>query len=212
MFAGLPEHDGHLSAGAAEAVLERAQRAKAVVLGPGLGRGDGAQVLVRELAARVEAPLVLDADGLNALGTAFGDVLRGRSGPAILTPHAGELGRLLEVPSAEVERRRLWHAGEAARRSGAVVVLKGDDTLVAMPDGRVAVSRGDAPGLATAGTGDVLAGIIGALVARGAAPEHAACAGVHAHVRAGRLAADAHGPDTVIASDVIAALPAALAS
>ena len=89
-------------------------------------------------------------------------------------------------------------------------MLKGDDTLVAAPSGRVAVSPGGAPALATAGTGDVLAGVTAAMLARGLSPAHAACAAVHVHVRAGRLAAEPHGPDGVIASDVIAALPAAL--
>ena len=91
-------------------------------------------------------------------------------------------------------------------------MLKGDDTLVAAPNGRVAVSRGRRPALATAGTGDVLSGVIGAMLAKGLAPAHAACAAVYAHVRAGQLAAAPHGPDGVIASDVIRALPAALAA
>ena len=90
-------------------------------------------------------------------------------------------------------------------------MLKGDDTLVAAPSGGVAISPGGAPALATAGTGDVLAGVTGAMLAKGLSPAHAACAAVYVHVRAGRLAAAPHGPDGVIASDVIAALPAALA-
>ncbi len=91
-------------------------------------------------------------------------------------------------------------------------MLKGDDTLVAAPAGRVAISRGGAPALATAGTGDVLSGVIGAMLAKGLRAPHAACAGVYAHLRAGQLAAAPHGPDGVIASDVIAALPAALSA
>ena len=130
----------------------------------------------------------------------------------MLTPHAGELGRMLEVESSEVERARLAHAREAASRSKAFVVLKGDDTLVAAPSGRVAISRGFAPGLATAGTGDVLAGVIGAMLAKGMPVAQGACAGVYAHLRAGQIAAAPHGPDGVIASDVIAALPAALSA
>ena len=139
------------------------------------------------------------------------EALAGRAAPTILTPHAGELGRLLGIDSAQVGAARLESARAAARRARGLVVLKGDDTLVALPGGRVAISPGGAPGLATAGTGDVLAGVIGALLAKGLTPEHAACAGVLAHVRAGQLAAASHGPDTVVASDVVAALPAALA-
>ena len=104
------------------------------------------------------------------------------------------------------------YAREAAAKSKAIIVLKGDDTLVATPNGRVAVSRGQAPALATAGTGDVLSGVIGAMLAKGLAPAHAASAGVYAHLRAGQIAAAPDGPDGVIASDVIRALPAALGS
>jgi len=211
MLVALPEDDGALSPQALEAALSAVGRADAVVLGPGLGRSPGAQELARELVQRIEVPLVIDADGLNALAGRL-DELRGRRRPTVLTPHAGELGRLLEVDSAEVERARLHHARAAAARSHALVVLKGDDTLVAAPSGRVAISPGGAPALATAGTGDVLAGVTGAMLAKRLPPEHAACAAVHAHLHAGRLAAAPHGPDGVIASDVIAALPAALSA
>jgi hydroxyethylthiazole kinase-like uncharacterized protein yjeF len=207
MMRGLPDEGGALAAAAVEPALEAIDRADAVVLGPGLGRTEGARTFARALFERVEVPLVVDADGLNALA---GAELKARPGPAVLTPHAGELGRLLDVDSAEVGRRRLFHAREAAERSGAIVVLKGDDTLVVEPRGRVAVSRGGAPALATAGTGDVLSGVLGAMLAKRMEPFHAACAAVYAHLRAGRLAAEPHGPDGVIASDVIARLPAAV--
>ena len=101
-------------------------------------------------------------------------------------------------------------AREAAGKAKAFVVLKGDDTLIVSPSGRVAISRGGAPALATAGTGDVLSGVIGAMLGKGLPPAHAACAGVYAHVRAGQIAAGPHGADGVIASDVIHSLPAAL--
>lgn len=130
----------------------------------------------------------------------------------VLTPHAGELARLLDTDSHAIAARRLQQARAAATRSGAVVVLKGDDTLVAARDGRVAVSPGDAPALATAGTGDVLAGVIGALLAKGLGAFDAACAGVMLHLLAGRDAAERIGTDGVIASDVIASLPAVLAA
>ena len=211
MLAGLPEDDGALAPEAVDAALEAVGRADAVVLGPGLGRSAGAQALARELVQRIPVPLVIDADGLNALAGHL-DELRHRRAPTVLTPHAGELGRLLEIESAEVDRARLHHACAAAARSEALVVLKGDDTLIAAPSGRVAISRGGAPALATAGTGDVLSGVTGAMLAKGLSPAHAACAAVHVHLRAGRLAAAPHGPDGVIASDVIAALPAALSA
>ena len=203
MTIGLPSDGGDLGTDALEPALKAIERADAVVLGPGLGRAAGTQALVHELAGRIDVPLVVDADGLNALAEVFPGPLPGRDAPTVLTPHAGELGRLLGIESAEVGRHRLAHARDAAARSGAIVVLKGDDTLVAVPDGSVAVSPGGAPALATAGTGDVLSGVLGALLAKGLSAEHAACAGVLAHVRAGRLAAEPHGPDGVIASDVI---------
>jgi ADP-dependent NAD(P)H-hydrate dehydratase / NAD(P)H-hydrate epimerase len=211
MFVGLPEDGGALSDEALEPAVKAVGRADAVVLGPGLGKSPGAQALARELVQRIDVPLVIDADGLNALAGRL-ELLRHRRWPTVLTPHAGELGRLLERESAEIERSRLASAREAAARAKALVVLKGDDTLIAAPSGRVAISPGGAPALATAGTGDVLSGVTGALLARGASHAHAACAAVYAHVRAGRLAAEPHGPDSVIASDVIAALPAAFAA
>jgi hydroxyethylthiazole kinase-like uncharacterized protein yjeF len=203
MSVGLPAQ------GAADLVLERTQRGGALVLGPGLGREDWAVALARDLARRAEVPLVLDADGLNAHAGAL-EHLAGRPGPAVLTPHAGELARLLEIESADVERERLRHVREAARRAQSIVLLKGDDTLVAHPDGRVAVSPGSSPALATAGTGDVLSGVIGALLAKRMEPFTATCAAVRLHASAGRRAGELHGVEGVIASDVVEALPRAL--
>src|SRR3954470_22390001 len=213
MMVGLPERDGSLTAAALQPALAAIGRADAVVLGPGLGKEAGAQELARELVARVDVPLVIDADGLNALaGGPMEELVRVRPWPTVMTPHPGELGRMLELDSKEIGRHRLEYARAAAARAKAIVVLKGDDTLVATPDGRVAVSRGFAPALATAGTGDVLSGVIGAMLAKGLAPAHAACAGVYAHLRAGQLAAAPGGPEGVTAADVIRSLPAALGS
>jgi NAD(P)H-hydrate epimerase len=206
MSRGFSGAEGRLAAQDAEAIAEAGQRAGAVVLGPGLGREEDSLELARRVAQRIEAPLLIDADGLNAHAGQL-ERLRERSAPTVLTPHAGELGRLLDRDSAEVGASRLACAREAAERSGAVVVLKGDDTIVAGRD-RLAIARGGAAALATAGTGDVLSGVIGALLARGLGPFEAASAGVHAHQRAGRAAARRLGlAESVIASDVIDALP-----
>jgi ADP-dependent NAD(P)H-hydrate dehydratase / NAD(P)H-hydrate epimerase len=207
----LPDADGSLSKDSVDPVLKAIKRADAVVLGPGLGRTDDAIAFAREMYERIDVPLLIDADALNALEGVFPEDLPQRRWPTVLTPHAGEMGRMLGLPSAEIAAHRLEHARAASRRAKAIVVLKGDDTLVASPDGRVAISPGGAPALATAGTGDVLSGVIASMLARGMAPAAAACAGVWVHLRAGRIAAEPHGPDGVIASDVIAALPAALA-
>ena len=211
MTAPLPDADASLPREAVDHALARAERVDAVVLGPGLGRADGSFDFARELAHRLELSLLIDADGLNAHAGELAALAK-RSAPTVLTPHAGELGRLLEVPTAEVGRRRLHHARAAARAARAVVVLKGDDTLIADPDGRVGVSRGGSAALATAGTGDVLSGVIGALLAKRIDAFTAACAGVLLHAEAGRLAARAIGPEGVIARDVIEALPRALAA
>jgi NAD(P)H-hydrate epimerase len=194
--------------GSSKLAVERAQRAGAVVLGPGLGRLPAAAKFARDVATHANRPLVLDADGLNAHVEEGGiERLAARGAPTVLTPHAGELARLLHCSSQEIDAHRLSHVRDAAARADAIVVLKGDDTLVAEPGGRVAVSPGGAPALATAGTGDVLSGVLGAFLAKGVDPFTATCAAVFAHLRAGVLAAQTIGADGVIASDVIAALP-----
>ncbi|MDQ6803762.1 MAG: NAD(P)H-hydrate dehydratase [Actinomycetota bacterium] len=209
MTAPLHDSGGALHPTAVGDAVERAARVDAVILGPGLGRDPGAVRFARGLASATESPLLLDADGLNAHAGEL-EALADRTAATILTPHPGELGRLLGIESHAVQARRLECARRAAAEARAIVVLKGDDTIVAQPDGRVAVSRGGAPALATAGTGDVLSGVIGAFLSKRMDPFHAACAGVFAHVSAGRYAATTIGPEGVIASDVIDALPRAI--
>ncbi|HUB36772.1 MAG TPA: NAD(P)H-hydrate dehydratase [Solirubrobacteraceae bacterium] len=215
MTRGLADEDGaHTGAGVRDALAATARGGAsggALALGPGLGRTDGAVAFARALAREADVALVLDADGLNAHAGQL-EELAARRRPSVLTPHAGELARLLGGESETIEARRLHHARLAARRANAVVVLKGDDTLVADPSGLVGVSAGNSPALATAGTGDVLCGVVAALLSQGLPPFTAACAAVLLHARAGRLAARAVGAaEGVIASDVIAALPAARA-
>ena len=209
MTVPLPDAGGALTPEGVDAVLKRAERSGALVLGPGLSRRPGAFELAHLVARRAKLPVLIDADGLNAHAGRLGSLAR-RPAATVLTPHAGELARLLESDSDAVGARRLEHARRAAAESDAIVVLKGDDTIVASPGGPVAVSRGGASALATAGTGDVLSGVIGAFLAKGMDPFHAACAGVYVHAAAGRLAAERLGPEGVIARDVIEALPAAL--
>jgi ADP-dependent NAD(P)H-hydrate dehydratase / NAD(P)H-hydrate epimerase len=204
-----PGDGGCLAPAAAQTVLRAFEPAAAGVLGPGMGRDSGTFELAREVVGAIEAPLVIDADGLNAFAGQLQRVAA-REAPTILTPHAGELGRLLERGSEQIAAHRLACAREAAREAAAVVVLKGDDTIVS--DGeRVAINVLPAPALATAGSGDVLAGIAAALLARGLEPFAAACAAVLAHARAGRAAAARIGAaESVIATDVIDSLPIGL--
>jgi NAD(P)H-hydrate epimerase len=210
MTRALPEDgSGALVQDAGEQVLAAAGRGGALALGPGLGRSAGAVALARLLAREAAVPLVLDADGLNAHEGELATLAQRRA-PTVLTPHAGEMARLLGSDSAAVERERLRCVREAARSAHAVVVLKGDDTLIADPDGHVAVSGAGTPALATAGTGDVLTGVVAALLAQGLDAFTAAAAAVWLHAQAGREAARRLGAvEGVIASDVIAALPAA---
>ncbi len=209
MSVGCPGGDGALAPAGLKAIRKTFERAAAGVLGPGMGRDPGSVELAREAVAAIEAPLVIDADGLNAFAGEIA-LLGERSAPTVLTPHAGELGRLLGRSAEEIAARRLSAAREAATAAGAIVVLKGDDTIVT--DGeRVAVNALAAPALATAGTGDVLSGITAAMLARGLEPFAAACAAVLTHARAGRDAACRIGlAESVIATDVIDSIPAGM--
>lgn len=208
MSRAMPEWDGGLAQAAAEPVLELADGdgALALALGPGLGRSPEAVTLARTIAKNANVPLVLDADGLNAYAGRLAE-LQLRRAPTVLTPHAGELGRLLQIGSTEVQDERLACARRAAELSGTTLLLKGDDTLIADPSGIVAVNPGASPALATAGSGDVLTGVIAALLAQGLPAFAAAAAGAWLGAAAGRIAAEDQGcAEAVIASDVIAAL------
>lgn len=205
MSVPLPDDAGALLPDGLEHLLERAARCDALVVGPGIGRADATGVLVHELLTRSEAPALLDADGLFAFN-GQPEAMR-RQPPLVITPHAGELARLLATTSDDVEGARLQHAQQAAEASGAVVVLKGSDTIVAAPGLPPLINTLKAPGLATAGTGDVLSGVIGAYLAKGLGPREAAAAGVYAHSLAGREASERKGSDHMIASDVIKLLP-----
>ena len=181
----------------------------AVVCGPGLGVTPGTRALVAHLVRRVPVPLVLDADALNAVaGT---DLLRARSAPTIVTPHPGEMARLLGTETAAVQADRLGAARGFAASARVVVVLKGARTVVASPDGGAAISPTGNPGMASGGTGDVLAGVVGALLAQGLPPFEAAALGVFAHGAAGDMVAARQGEVGLLAGDLIAELPATLA-
>jgi ADP-dependent NAD(P)H-hydrate dehydratase / NAD(P)H-hydrate epimerase len=185
-----------------EDVFEVAAKAKAVAIGPGLGRANEVKELVRRLLAEIDVPAVVDADALFALEPAEWPA------PRVLTPHEGELARLLERESSEIAAHRLASVQEAAERFGCVVILKGEDSLVAAPGRGLLVSALGPPSLATAGTGDVLTGVTAAFLAKGMEPQHAAAAACAAQQLAAREAPQRYG---LVASDVIEALPRALA-
>jgi NAD(P)H-hydrate epimerase len=197
--------EGRLHPSAADGILGHAARAGAVALGPGLGRTDGTRELVRILLEQLDLPVVLDADGLWAVAGNLGWVFA-RQAPTVLTPHAGELGRLLGLESGQVSARRLHAAAAGADDAGATVLLKGIDTLVASPGHGVLVSDLGNPGLATAGSGDVLTGIVAAFLAKGLEPRLAAAAAAAAQGIAAGRAAEVRGSAGMIASDVTAVL------
>ena len=193
---------GRLLPRSADAILEAADKADAVAIGPGLGRSDGTVELVRILLERLALPVVLDADALWELEPFT------RSAPTVLTPHSGELARLLGVESREIDAHRLASARRAASRFGAVVLLKGADTIVASPREGVLVATYGTPALATAGSGDVLTGIVAAFLAKGMEARLAAGTAAVAHGVAAELVDPQPG---TIASDLLPALRRALA-
>jgi hydroxyethylthiazole kinase-like uncharacterized protein yjeF len=205
------DEGGAMTPEAADVALEAAERAGAIALGPGLGRTEGTRALVGFLLDRLDKPVVLDADGLWALAGHL-DWVFSRDAPTVLTPHAGELGRLLGRPSAWVAANRLDAVQAGADDTGTVVLLKGADTLVAGP-GRdpVVVDLGNA-GLATAGSGDVLTGVVGAFLSKRLEAGLAAAAAAAACGVASGLAAERHGQAGMIARDVIEALSPALSA
>jgi NAD(P)H-hydrate epimerase len=205
--------DGTFAAAAGEAILERARIADAVAVGPGLGRSAATQAIVLALWHNLPQPAVFDADSLWALSQVERRELALHAGPRILTPHAGEMLRLdHEEPSSPAARDRTLLEGRAAALAAAidaVVVLKGPGTFVVGRAGRAHNDTGN-PGMATAGTGDVLTGSVAALLAQGLAPFDAARLAAWLHGRAGDLAAEHVGEISLIATDLLGQLPQAI--
>ena len=218
MTRGLPETaDGTFAREALEEALKLAGKGTAAALGPGLGgpENDDTRAFVREFVGRCSVPLVIDADALNCLalepdrGTS---IVQGRTASTVLTPHPGEMGRLLGTDTKAVQADRRGAVEQAAREYGCVVLLKGARTLIASPDGRLAINTTSNPGMATGGSGDTLTGIIAALLAGHLAPWEAAAAGAYLHGLAGDLvAAHQGGPAGLIATDIADFLPRAIA-
>jgi NAD(P)H-hydrate epimerase len=189
------------------ALTALAARAQAIAIGPGIPTGDGMRAAVRRFAQTAALPMVLDADALNALGTDAPSLLAPAPAPRIVTPHPAEMGRLTGMPTSEVQADRPGVARRLAAATRAIVVLKGARTVIAAPDGRVFLSPIACPALATAGSGDVLCGVVGAFLAAGVDPLIAAQIAVYVHGRAGETLAAELG-DGVAAGD----LPLAVAS
>jgi len=208
----LAENDqGSLQPEAMPRVEELFLWSDAVAIGPGLGRHEDTKRLLYQILAESNKPLVVDADGLNLLGTEKEFAGSLPSG-TILTPHPGEFSRLTEVAVTDILTQRVDLVGEKAQAWGTVVVLKGSPTVIADPGGEVFCCPTGNPALATAGSGDVLTGMILGLLAQGCPPVHAACAGVYLHGLAGDLAAAEIGIAATIAGDLDALIPKAIRS
>ena len=190
-------------------LLELAEASDIVAVGPGLSTNEETMRLVADLLPRVERPVIVDGDGLTAVAR-HPEALKARRGYTVLTPHLGEMSRLTGLPVEEIRRDRVGVVRRAARELNAIVVLKGAHTLIGTPDGRVYVNLSGNPGMATAGSGDVLVGVIAAMYGLGLDLEHAVRMGVFVHGFAGDLAAEALGEDGVTASAIMEFLPKAM--
>lgn len=200
--------EGSASEAAWEALSGRVEGFDAVAVGPGLSTDGETPAFVRRLVLESPVPLVIDADAINAFAGRAGE-LAGRAAPAVLTPHAGEFARLFDMPAGALEEDRVGLVRKAAVETGCVVLLKGSRSVIAWPDGQVAINPTGTSILATGGTGDVLTGIVAALLAREVRPGDAAAAGAYVHGVAGRLAGERAGEGTV-AGDVARAVPEAV--
>jgi len=200
---------GALSAASAPVILKKSKTVSALGIGPGLGRASSTAVAVRKVIAQAGCPAVIDADALTALAQNSRILLKSPA-PRILTPHPGEMARLTGLAKSAIEKNRSKTAQNFARKFHCILVLKGHRTVMAGPDGKIYINRTGNAGMATAGSGDVLAGIITAFLAQGIEPFAAARWGVYLHGRAGDLAARAKGKASLIATDLLDFLPAAL--
>jgi hydroxyethylthiazole kinase-like uncharacterized protein yjeF len=206
--------EGTFGKDALESALQMVEKANAVALGPGMGQGAEAAEFTRRFVAQCPAPMVIDADALNLLSQEpdrGASIIKSRTGQTILTPHPGEMGRLLGIGTEDVQRDRRAAVTQAAEIYGCVVLLKGARTLIADPDGRLNVNTTSNPGMATGGAGDVLTGLLAALLAQHLEPLMAAACGAYVHGLAGDLAASETGRTGLIATDLIAHLPRAIA-
>jgi hydroxyethylthiazole kinase-like uncharacterized protein yjeF len=210
MTAPLPDAgSGYLTADAVERIYQLLEGKTAVALGPGISTELTVQEVIAKLASETTLPLVIDADGLTAL-VSRSAILKQSKGSMILTPHPGEMARLAGITTQEVQADRITVAKSCAASYNAIVVLKGNRTVIATPDQEVYINPTGNPGMATGGTGDVLTGMIGGLLAQGLPPLEAAKWGVYLHGLAGDIAAQEIGEIPLIASDIIDYLPDAL--
>jgi hydroxyethylthiazole kinase-like uncharacterized protein yjeF len=200
---------GYLSDECIDLMLEEASKMDALAVGPGLSTKPGIFEIISALLKNCKVPLVLDADALNAIAHNT-DILQEKASEIIITPHPGEMARLTKQTIAEIQENRIESARSFSQKWGVITVLKGSNTVVAMPDGYVSVNTTGNPGMSTAGSGDVLTGVIAGLLGQGLCPREAAIAGVYLHGMAGDMAAERLGQHGMIAGDITEQLPFAI--
>lgn len=200
--------NGVISSKNTDFLLEMCEKSSAVVMGCGLSVCDDTKNLVQSVITNCEKPLVIDADALNCICNKP-EILKNLKAPAIITPHPGEMARLLHSTPKTVNSNRENTAIDFAKKFGVVTVLKGEGTIIASPDGEVYINHTGNSGMATGGSGDVLSGIIGSLLAQGASPINAAAAGVFLHGTIGDLAAEKLGKISMLPTDMIDMIPTA---
>ncbi|MDY6892289.1 MAG: NAD(P)H-hydrate dehydratase, partial [Chloroflexota bacterium] len=200
---------GSLALESKDAIIEFSNTVNIVILGPGLSLNQETQELVRELVKEIEVPLLIDGDGITAIAD-HTDVVKSRRAPTVLTPHSGEMARIVKTGGNEVDRNKINVLQTTARELNAIVVLKGAHSLIGYPDETVYINTSGNPGMATAGSGDALTGTIAAMYGLGLSVEEATRTGVFIHGLSGDLAAQEKGEDGLTAQDIVDYLPNAL--
>ncbi len=210
MLLNLPENEAGVLLKSEREAISSFKKANCYLIGPGLGRHDETLELVRDLLPYLDKPTVLDADALFAV-CGYLSLLKTVKAPLIITPHPGEMAQLLGVTVDEVQQNRIEMAAEFAKQCGVIVVLKGSGTVIATPEGRIFINNNGNPGMAVGGSGDVLAGMVAALLAQGLAPAAACACAVWLHGLAGDLSAENGGEQAVLPRDILANIGAAFA-
>ena len=201
--------EGTISSAAQDRIIELAEGKSVVAIGPGISRNSQTSELVRNLIASIQKPIVLDADGLNAFEGQTNE-LQGNGRVLVITPHPGEMARLVGSSIAEVQKDRLGVARKFAREHEVIVVLKGNRTLVVRPDGEAWVNTTGNPGMATGGTGDILTGMVAGMLAQNPKEAfEAVLAAVHLHGLAGDVMRETMGEHSLVATDLLTGLPEA---
>ena len=209
MTLGFDDESGKFSGKDTGRIIERIELSDVCAFGMGMGKSSDTSNMVYGIIREAEKPLVIDADGINAVSGNI-DILKELKAKAVLTPHPGEMSRLLKLPVSEIQRNRVETACAFSQKYNVVTVLKGENTVIAGPDGKYEINSSGNPGMATGGTGDVLAGVVASFIGQGMPVFEAAVLSVYLHGRAGDLAAEEKGFHGLIASDVAHALPLAI--